>query len=112
MIAAPNTDAHAELSSDVMDVIDSTGDMKLTKAGRSVGTPGYMAPEQHMGLPVEPASDQFGFAVSLYEALYSAMPFEADSDEEAFWAAVQARSRRPQGTPRCRFGCSKWWSER
>jgi len=66
-------------SEDIMQVVQSTGDMKLTMAGRIVGTPAYMAPEQRRGRPTGPATDQFGFAVSLYEALYGRLPFRSES---------------------------------
>ena len=45
------------------------------QATRVVGTPGYMAPEQHEGRPADARSDQFGLCASLFEALYGRRPF-------------------------------------
>jgi len=47
----------------------------LTRTGAVVGTPRYMAPEQHLGQPIDARADQFAFAVSLYEALFGQPPF-------------------------------------
>lgn len=48
---------------------------ELTRMGGVLGTPSYMSPEQHRGEPARPATDQFSFAVTLYEALYGKLPF-------------------------------------
>jgi serine/threonine protein kinase/tetratricopeptide (TPR) repeat protein len=47
----------------------------LTHVGSTVGTPRFMAPEQHLGQPTDARADQFSFCVSLYYALYGAFPF-------------------------------------
>lgn len=47
----------------------------LTQAGALLGTPAYMSPEQFEGSTVDARSDQFGFGVALYEALYQQRPF-------------------------------------
>ncbi len=50
-------------------------DVSVTRTGATLGTPAYMAPEQLRGLEVSAASDQFAFAVALYEALEGVRPF-------------------------------------
>ena len=56
-------------------------DSTLTHTGCAVGTPAYMAPEQHFGEPAAAASDQFSFCVALFEALFGARPFAGASLE-------------------------------
>ncbi len=51
----------------------STG--SLTDPGVRVGTPGYMAPEQLLGGPVDERSDLFAFGILLYELLAGVHPF-------------------------------------
>ncbi len=58
--------------------ISSAGSLlvsQVTQLGAIIGTPPYMAPEQHQGAVGDARSDQFSFCVSLYQALYGERPF-------------------------------------
>ncbi|MEX1366078.1 MAG: serine/threonine-protein kinase, partial [Nannocystaceae bacterium] len=61
---------------------------------RYAGTPGYMAPEQFLGDPVDARTDQFGLCVALHEALYGERPF-AGGTRAGLAANVIAGRRRP-----------------
>jgi eukaryotic-like serine/threonine-protein kinase len=56
--------------------------------GDLVGTPAYMAPEQHLGAVIDARADQFAFCVALYEALYGARPFQGASLSELAWSVT------------------------
>jgi hypothetical protein len=71
-------------------------DEPLTMSGAVVGTPAYMAPEQHAGANVDARSDQFGFCVALYEALYDERPFAGKNLAELA-REVGAGNVRPPG---------------
>ena len=49
---------------------------QLTIAGAMLGTPAYMAPELYNGSTADARSDQFAFAVTLFEALFRARPYK------------------------------------
>ena len=83
------TGAGFELAETLADP-DSGGE-GLTQAGALIGTPAYMAPEQLARKQADARSDQFGFCVALYEALYGVRPFAAASLYATFEAIQQQR---------------------
>ncbi len=75
---------------------------------RSSARPAYMPPSSSAACLVGPASDQFSFCVSLYQALFGQLPFPGDSTDELRPQHHQrpgARARR--ATSACRRGCAR-----
>ncbi|MBI3891916.1 MAG: serine/threonine protein kinase [Candidatus Wallbacteria bacterium] len=73
---------------------------RLTGIGFSVGTPGYMSPEQVLGNETDGRSDIYAVGVMLYEMLTGALPFPSHNDMNVMLARMQEpypplRSRRP-----------------
>ena len=63
----------------------------MTRTGSAMGTPRYMAPEQHEGTDVDARADQFAFCVSLWEAVYGTHPFGSQSVTELVVAVLGGR---------------------
>ncbi|MFY0533057.1 serine/threonine-protein kinase [Nannocystis pusilla] len=73
---------------------------ELTAPGAVVGTPAYMAPEQHAGGEADARSDVFCFCVALHEALHGARPFAGERREDVHAAIVAgAIARGPREVP-------------
>jgi len=70
-------------------------EMTLTRTGSMIGTPAYMAPEQHAGEPTDARTDQWALACSLYTALYRQRPFAGESYSDLS-SAVLAGVIRPE----------------
>lgn len=70
------------------------GEDKLTKTGSTLGTVGYMSPEQIEGKQLDKHSDLFSVGVILYEMLTGRRPFEGDN-EAAIARAVTDTTPEP-----------------
>ena len=77
----------------------------LTRTGRALGTPGYVAPEQQYGLKVDERADQFSLAALAYEMATGRKPLGAFPPPvrlnprlgpEAAAAILQGPERRPR----------------
>jgi hypothetical protein len=79
----------------------------LTQTALSVGTPGYMSPEQIRGESLGPATDLYGVGVTLFELLTGRRPFE---DASAFEVARKHVSVSPPDPAALRKECPGWLS--
>ena len=71
----------------------SAGD--ITRTGATLGTPAFMAPEQHTGGVVDARTDQWALACALYGALFEQRPFAGETTAELA-ASVLAGAPRPE----------------
>ncbi len=71
-----------------------SGTEHLTKTGSTLGTVGYMSPEQIKGKEVDGRSDLFSLGVILYELLAQKRPFTGESEAEVL-NAIQVKSAEP-----------------
>jgi serine/threonine protein kinase len=64
------------------------GSLKLTRTSSTVGTLGYMAPEQIQGGEVDHRSDIFSFGVLLFEMLTGRLPFRGEHEAAMVYSIV------------------------
>lgn len=74
---------------------DSGPSELLTVIGDVLGTPAYMAPEQHEGVLADDKADQFAFCVTLFEGLYGIRPHPGASLEELYTSIIRGRRNLP-----------------
>lgn len=69
------------------------GSDQLTKTGSTLGTVGYMSPEQIQGHSVDHRSDLFSLGVLLYEMATGEQPFRRDSEAATFYAIINDKPK-------------------
>ncbi|MDQ3338164.1 MAG: tetratricopeptide repeat protein [Myxococcota bacterium] len=74
-------------------------ELRLTRTRGILGTPAYMAPEQHRAEAIDARADQFAWSVAFAEALGGTRPFTADTHDDLI-AAMRAKPDLPPGIPR------------
>jgi TolB-like protein/Flp pilus assembly protein TadD/predicted Ser/Thr protein kinase len=67
------------------------GSEQLTKTGSTLGTIGYMSPEQVRGEAVDHRTDLFSLGVILYELITGHSPFKADSEAATLHAITDTK---------------------
>ena len=60
----------------------------LTQSGTSVGSPGYMSPEQIDGSQIDSRSDLFSLGIVIYEMITGRHPFVRDTVPATFYATI------------------------
>lgn len=75
----------------------------LTREGTVMGTPPYMAPEQHEGERADTRTDQYALCAALWEGLAGHRPFVADDPEQ-----LCSMKRRGPPPPPSNSSAPKW----
>jgi predicted ATPase/tRNA A-37 threonylcarbamoyl transferase component Bud32 len=75
-------------------VDDATAAARNTRVGQVIGTPGYMSPEQALGLEVDQRTDIYSFGVILYELATCTQLFAGETPEQ-IRAAMMAPPEPP-----------------
>ncbi|MEM6993914.1 MAG: serine/threonine-protein kinase, partial [Myxococcota bacterium] len=79
---------------------DAWGGTRLTVEGITMGTPLYMAPEQHRGDEVGPACDQYAFCLALAEVVYGRRLVHGTTVGELFAEKLSLRLPSDRVVPR------------
>ncbi|MGV0737545.1 serine/threonine-protein kinase [Mycobacterium syngnathidarum] len=78
-------------------IAERVGEDHITKAGMTVGSMAYMAPERLNGEPTTAASDIYALACVLYETLTGERPFGTVSMQHLLTAHLNSAPPRPSG---------------
>jgi tetratricopeptide (TPR) repeat protein len=82
-----------------------------TRTGAVMGTPLYMAPEQHLGERADARCDQFAFCVSLWISIFGSRPFRGETMAALAMSVtkgqLQSMPRNPRLPPRVRAAITR-----
>lgn len=92
-VASQNADPSAGSAS-------TSGPVSLTATGVVMGTPRYMAPEQHRARPITERSDQYAWCVALWEAIVGRPPFDGTTIAALAMGKRSGAPSRPPEIPR------------
>jgi len=68
----------------------------ITETGMTIGTPGYMPPEQAMGKKVDKRADVYAFGVVLYEMITGRKPYSADNSVAILYQQINYHLPSPR----------------
>ena len=74
------------------------GGMELTKTGGTVGTIGYMSPEQIQAGEIDQRTDLWALGVVLYEMLLGKLPFRGEHEAAIMYEILNVEPQALQST--------------
>jgi len=80
----------------IAQLLEATGESRLTRSGMMVGTSDYLAPEQAEGRPVDGRTDIYALGIVLWECLTGELPFPGEN----FVAVAMRQLKEPLPDPR------------
>ncbi len=82
----------------IAQLLEVSGESRLTRSGMMVGTSDYLAPEQAEGRPVDGRTDTYSLGIVLWECLTGELPFPGEN----FVAVAMRQLKDPLPDPRTR----------
>jgi serine/threonine protein kinase len=72
------------------------GQIRLTKAGTTLGTAAYMSPEQARGEKVDHRTDIWSLGIVMYEMITGQLPFKGDYEQAVIYSILNDEPQPPK----------------